>query len=121
VALHLKLAVASSSNKAFIEHVLKQLNMTEYFQAIASSEEVPRGKPDPAIFLLAASRLGIDPSECVVIEDGVSGMIGAKRAGMGCIGLVLEAETDTQKFPADVVVRSHDEITKQLLTQFGAI
>lgn len=84
----LPLAVASGSRVSFIERVLSKLNLRNKFDAIASAEEVKRGKPEPDVFLLAANRLSIKPKECLVIEDGVSGMIAAKRAGMRCIGLV---------------------------------
>ena len=60
------------------------------------------GKPEPDVFLLAAERLGVAPQHCVVVEDGVSGMIGAKKAGMRCVALARhEGEGD---YPADFVV-----------------
>lgn len=82
------MAVASGSHPAFIELVLTELGVKQNFNAICSSYEVEKGKPDPDLFLLAAERLSIDPSYCLVVEDGVSGMVAAKRAGMRCIGLV---------------------------------
>lgn len=82
------MAVASGSHPEFIELVLTELNVKQDFNAICSSYEVENGKPDPELFLLAAKRLCIDPAHCLVIEDGVSGMLAAKRAGMYCVGLV---------------------------------
>lgn len=99
----LKLAVASASNKSFIELVLSELNLTEKFDVIASAEEVKRGKPEPDVFLLAAKRLSVLPENCIVIEDGLNGMIAAKRAGMRCIGLVRHDKN--QDYPVDLLVK----------------
>lgn len=104
----IKLAVASSSRLRFIDRVLTELGLKNKFHAVASGEEVARGKPAPDIFLLAASRLGSAASECVVIEDGISGMIGAKSAGMKCIGLVGDTEGD---YPVDMLVKDLRDIT----------
>ena len=60
------------------------------------------GKPEPDVFLLAAQRLNVPPSDSLVIEDGISGMIAAKKAGMRCVALVRDGgESD---YPADLVV-----------------
>lgn len=104
----LKLAVASSSPPAFIKYVLSSLGIQGKFVVVTSSEEVRYGKPSPDVFLLAAERLGVPPQECVVIEDGINGMIGAKKAGMKCIGLVGNTEGD---YPADMLVKDLRDIT----------
>lgn len=104
----LSLAVASSSRRAFIDLVLRELKFEKYFQAIASGDEVKQGKPDPEIFLLAAQRLAVAPEQAIVIEDAVNGMVAARRAGMSCIGLVrFGREND---FPADFIVRDLREV-----------
>ncbi|RJQ38051.1 HAD family phosphatase [Candidatus Microgenomates bacterium] len=96
-----KLAIASASPLFFINFIINELKIGNYFNAIVSSEEVRNGKPCPDIFLLAAKRLKINPLNCVVIEDGKSGMIGAKKAGMKVIGLANDAKKD---LPADLIV-----------------
>lgn len=98
-----KLAVASGSRMIFIRKVLKELMLTHCFDAVVSTDEVKNGKPDPAVFLLAAKRLSVEPGECVVIEDGIGGMIAAKNAGMRCIALVREP-IQGAAYPADVIV-----------------
>ena len=65
---------------------MEQIGITEYVDAIATSEDCDRGKPEPDVFLAAAKFLGVDPSECLVVEDSRNGLIGAKRAGMCCAG-----------------------------------
>lgn len=101
-----RLAVGSSSPLDFIEFILKSLKIRGQFEIIASSQETNRGKPDPAVFLLAAERLKLEPEECVVIEDSRNGMLAAKRAEMKCIGLV-EFAAD---WPADLTIKSFDEL-----------
>ena len=100
--LGLPLAVGSASRLAFMELVLAELGLRHRFCVIASAEEVEKGKPEPDLFLLVANRLSVEPENCVVIEDAVSGMIAAKRAKMQCIGLVRDQ--NEQNYPADLIV-----------------
>lgn len=96
------MAVGSASCLSFIYLVLRELGFADAFDAVASAEEVTKGKPEPDVFLLAAARISADPSRCVVIEDGRSGMVAAGRAGMRCIGLVRNREAEA--YPADIIV-----------------
>ncbi|MBP9771895.1 MAG: HAD family phosphatase, partial [Candidatus Pacebacteria bacterium] len=80
------IAVASASNLEYVRTVLQKLGVFESFQAIVTGDMVQKGKPDPESFLLAAEKLGVLPHECLVIEDGISGMEAAHRASMQCIG-----------------------------------
>lgn len=65
--------------------VLEQHGLVDFFAASAFAEDISRGKPDPEVFLLAAARLGIDPSECLVLEDSTMGIEAAVNAGMRVI------------------------------------
>jgi HAD superfamily hydrolase (TIGR01509 family) len=78
----LRLAVASSSNRPLIDTVLAAAGIADLFAATVSSEEVPRGKPWPDVYLEAARRLGVPPAACVAIEDSSSGLRAAHAAGM---------------------------------------
>lgn len=100
------LAVASGSRMEYIRTVLGKLGVTAYFKALVSGYEVENPKPAPDVFLLAAERIGAEPRDCVVIEDGFNGMQAAKAAGMRCIGLVQ----DNGSYPADVTVRRLSEV-----------
>jgi beta-phosphoglucomutase-like phosphatase (HAD superfamily) len=93
--------------------VLQKLNVFDKFSSIVTGDMVQKGKPDPAIFLLAASNIGVDPNDCLVIEDGISGMIAAKLGGMKCIGLVKNIDFD--KYPTQNQVLSLSYITKEYL------
>jgi len=97
-------AVASAAPRANIDAVLEALSATDIFQAIVSAEDVHRGKPDPEVYLVAASRVGVPPERCIVVEDAVAGIEGARRAGMRSIGV----SRDGHRLAADVMVRSLD-------------
>ena len=75
------MAVASSSRLAGIRRNLDAWGMTDRFQALLSGEQVQHSKPDPEIFLRAAQALGVDPAECLVLEDSPNGLRAARAAG----------------------------------------
>jgi HAD superfamily hydrolase (TIGR01509 family) len=81
------LALASSSNRPLIDAVLEAAGLTARFRATVSSEEVPRGKPAPDVFLEAARRLGAAPERCAAIEDSSNGLRAAHAAGMRVIAV----------------------------------
>jgi len=78
-------AVASSAPRANLAVVLEVTGLASFFQAIVSAEDVTLGKPDPQVFLTAASRLGMPPERCIVVEDAAAGIEAARRAGMRSI------------------------------------
>ncbi len=81
------IGLASSSNRELIDRVLEAGGFTELFGAAVSSEEVAGGKPRPDVYLEAARRLGVEPENCVAIEDSHNGIRSAKAAGMACIAI----------------------------------
>jgi HAD superfamily hydrolase (TIGR01509 family) len=110
-----KLALASSSRNAAA--MLRQLpladgrNLLSIFDADLSGREVPRGKPDPALFLLAAEAVGAPPAQCVVIEDAPAGVTAALAGGMAAIGVArLGDEAQLQTAGANLVVTSLDQV-----------
>ncbi len=81
-------ALASSSLTEWIESVLQRFGLRHYFKFLISAENLDeKGKPAPDIYLHTAKRLGVEPKQCVVIEDSRHGVMAAKSAGMMCIGL----------------------------------
>jgi HAD superfamily hydrolase (TIGR01509 family) len=76
------LGVASSSPMRVIEAALGGLHVRKLIGAVTSSDEVGAGKPEPDVFLLAARRLGVDPADCLVVEDSLNGVLAARAAGM---------------------------------------
>jgi beta-phosphoglucomutase len=99
-------AVASSAPRANVETILGKMGAASYFQAIVSAEDVQRGKPDPEVFLLAASRLDAPPRRCIVVEDAAAGLEGALGAGMFRIGV----NRSGPRLAADLVVASLDQL-----------
>src|SRR5215469_11060364 len=108
-------AIASAGPRANIDAVLEALSATHIFQGIVSAGDVHRGKPDPEVFLTAASRVGVSPDRCIVVEDAVAGVQGARSAGMKSIGV----SHNGKQLPADIVVQSldllHPEAFERLL------
>jgi HAD superfamily hydrolase (TIGR01509 family) len=76
------LAVASSAPLQIIEAALAGMGVRDAFGAVASSDEVPTGKPAPDVYLLAARRLGVEPTACLVVEDSLNGVLAARAAAM---------------------------------------
>jgi HAD superfamily hydrolase (TIGR01509 family) len=81
------LAVASSAPKSLIDAVLDVSGLRPAFAAAVSSEEVPRGKPAPDVYLEAAARLGVPPAACAAVEDSTNGLRSAAAAGLAVIAV----------------------------------
>ena len=82
-----KQAIASSAPRLNVEVVVEVLGWQRYFGAVVAGEDVQHGKPDPEVFLQAATRLAVPPTSCVVIEDAAAGVEAARRGGMRSIGV----------------------------------
>jgi HAD superfamily hydrolase (TIGR01509 family) len=111
------LGLASSSNRELIDFVLEVSSLDRFFRATVSSEEVPRGKPAPDVYLEAARRLEVAPERCAAVEDSEAGIRSAKAAGMRVIAI------PNPHFPpaaealaaADVVLESVAELTREVV------
>jgi len=86
LAWEFKQAITSSAPPENIDVLVAELKIKEYFDAIVSGFDLP-GKPNPDVFLKAANIVRVRPENCVVIEDAIAGVEGAKRAGMKCIAV----------------------------------
>lgn len=87
-------AVASGSHRANIQSMLENIGLAEDFPVVVGGDEVPRMKPAPDIFLAAAERLGIDPRDCLIIEDTPVGVAAAVAAGIPAIALLTTSTRD---------------------------
>lgn len=110
-AKNYRIGIGSSSRKNMVEMVLEKFQIRDYFASITAGDEVPRTKPDPAIYLLAAQRLGVEPVNCTVLEDAKSGVQAAKTAGMHCIAYRNPNSGNQDLSKADQIVDHYDEIT----------
>lgn len=81
------IAVASGSMRQSIEATMAHLDLSDVFDELVTRDDAREGKPSPEIFLIAASRLGVDPSECLVLEDSDTGILAASRAGMAVVDI----------------------------------
>jgi beta-phosphoglucomutase len=79
------MALGSASKNA--KAILEKVELTSYFKTIVDGTEVVKAKPDPEVFVIAATRLGIPPSQCVVFEDALAGIEAANTAGMYSVGI----------------------------------
>jgi HAD superfamily hydrolase (TIGR01509 family) len=83
-----KLALATSADRRKAEGNLREIHLPwSSFDAIVTGEDVVHKKPDPEIFVTAAGRLGLDPRDCLVVEDAVNGVAAARSAGSRCLAL----------------------------------
>lgn len=108
----LRCAVGSSGPRVNVDFVLDRCAIEPYFDVRISGDMVTRCKPDPEIFLTAASRLGIAPEDCLVFEDAKAGIAAAKAAGMKVIALTT-THTREQLSPAepDLIVSDFTEVS----------
>ena len=106
------LAVASSSNRELIDGVLQRTGLRELFATTVSSEEVPRGKPAPDVYLEAARRLDVDASSCVAVEDSANGIRAAHAAGMRVLAYPnrMYPPADEALMLAESVIEALDEL-----------
>jgi beta-phosphoglucomutase len=108
-----RIGVGSSAPPENIELCLEKLGHRGEISAVVTGKDVQRGKPDPQVFLMAASRLGVNPTRCAVVEDAVHGIQAANRAAMKSVALVGTA-TREQLNEADLVVDSLRALSPKL-------
>ena len=82
-----KIALATMSGRPVIDRLLSEKRIKKYFDVVVTADDVSKPKPDPEVFMATSAKLGIDPQNCLVIEDSVFGLRAAKGAKMKCIGI----------------------------------
>lgn len=110
-----QLILASSANRKNINLVLESLALVDVFRYKVSGAELPKSKPDPAIFLKAAALGKVSVKDCVVIEDSRHGVTAAKAAAMQCIGYQNPHSGNQNLSHADMVVENMREVTLELI------
>lgn len=105
------LAVATAGPPGNIAFVLDGLQLRQHFQAVVGAADVPRGKPNPDVFLKAAEKLGVQPADCIVFEDAPLGVEAARNAGMPAV--VLSTTLDGDAFAKyDNVIATASDFTE---------
>lgn len=93
---NIKIGLATSNSNILLNAALESTNTLHYFDCITTTDEVKKGKNNPDVYLLTAKKLGVAPNECIVFEDILEAVIGAKKADMKVIA-VYDAASDYQK------------------------
>ena len=114
---NLPLAVATSTERRLTLPRLARTGLLSRFEVVATGDEVSRGKPFPDLFLLAASRLGVEPSSCLVLEDSEAGVLAARAAGMQVFQVpdLVEPSAEARR-AANGVFDSLCDVTQRLST-----
>ena len=106
---NVRLAVATSAPTINLDFVLDKLEIRGFFDVLVDETYVKNAKPDPEIYLVASKKLGVDPENCVVIEDSIFGIQSALAAGMKVIGITTTFPFERINF-SDKVINRFDEI-----------
>ena len=83
----LKLGIVSSSDLKWVRTHLQRLRLEKFFDDVSCADEVPKAKPDPALYHLGLKKMNLTPEKVVVLEDSPNGILSAKRAGLYCIAV----------------------------------
>lgn len=119
-ALGLKVAIASSSPRAWVAGYLEQLGLLGHFPTICTADDVARTKPEPDLYLLAAARLGVEPAQALALEDSPNGVRAAQAAGMRCVAVPNPVTRLMSLDHADLVLSSLADLPlKALLARFA--
>jgi HAD superfamily hydrolase (TIGR01509 family) len=117
LAPHFPLALATNSTRADVDFVMQRLPLEHYFKAIVTREDYRDAKPAPDAFETAAARLGVDPAQCVVIEDAYKGVVAARRAGCRVVAIPNEYTSHNDFSAAHMRLASPDELTVERIEE----
>ena len=113
-----KLGVASGAVKKEIILILEYLNIKDFFSVIVSTDEVSMGKPNPAIYELALSKIGSVSAEALAIEDSMSGILSAKGAGLKCVGVTTtHSRSVLASVHPDLIIDSFAELNEKVIRE----
>ena len=109
LAKKVPMAVATATSRPLVEKVLAHHQLTSHFQSITTVAEAGIGKHDPKVFLMAADKLGMAPSRCIVFEDSLKAVLSAKTAGFDTIAIYEESNLSEQAaLEAEATLHIHD-------------
>jgi pseudouridine-5'-monophosphatase len=117
--LGIPLAVATSGERKYVALALETLNIAGRFHIVVTGDEVTNGKPAPDIYILAAERLGVDPADCIVLEDAPLGVAAARAAGMMCIAVPNPRIPVSEFGEANWVFASLEDVREPLKAMIG--
>ncbi|KUK92074.1 MAG: HAD-superfamily hydrolase, subfamily IA, variant 3 [Thermotogales bacterium 46_20] len=109
-----RMAIASSTKTAIITGFLEKFGFEKYFDAVVGGDQVINSKPSPEIYLEAARLLGVQPGECLVIEDSPAGIISATRAGMRVLAIRHDHNSQLDLTTAERVFHDHRAVARYI-------
>lgn len=116
-------AIGSSAPQKNLALILRLTGIASFFSVVIGSEDTQRGKPDPQVFLLAAERLGVAPSRCVVFEDAVAGVQAARAGGMKCVAVRCvghHSAASLRQAGADLIVETLEGMSASTIRELFA-
>lgn len=115
-----RVGLVSASRRAWVELVLDRFDLWADYDTVVSSSDIDGpSKPDPTTYLVAAEEIGLEPRDCLVVEDSPHGIEAATGAGMYCIALRGEGNADSDLSTADAIVDSPAELRESLRTRLA--
>jgi beta-phosphoglucomutase len=105
------IALATSNSWMIVEKIFRLLDIEKYFDVVTTSEEVGFNKPSPEIFLKTSEKLGVEPEDCVVIEDSQAGVEAAIAAGMKVVGLKHDKDHAKTLKDANLIVEGFVQLS----------
>ena len=114
-----QLIVASSSEMIIINKIFERFGLNQYFTHKVSGEDFPESKPNPAIFLKAASYSKAPIEECIVIEDSTNGIKAANAAGIFCVAYKSEDVNSQDQSLADTIVYDYTKLNFEKITKIN--
>lgn len=109
------IGLASSNNRKAVDSIIEKFDLNKYLRVSVSGDDVIKGKPNPEIFLKAAKKMNVNPSECLVMEDAANGVRAAKAANMICIGFKNPNSGNQDLSKADLIVESYNELNPDIM------
>ena len=115
-ARNFRIGLATSSPLSLVNVVVEKLGITDEFEAVASAEHLPYGKPHPQVYMDCAGALAVSPLECLAFEDSFNGVIAAKAARMTCVAIPVQDQAHLPKWgAADLKLSSLLDFTEEHL------
>jgi HAD superfamily hydrolase (TIGR01509 family) len=112
---HCALTVATNSNREHLDAVLRKFGLARFFPVTVARQDYTKAKPEPDAFLTAAARLGLSPSQCVVIEDTYKGVLAATAANIACIAVPNDYTRRNDFSKALLTLSSLQELTVEVV------
>jgi HAD superfamily hydrolase (TIGR01509 family) len=113
------MAVATASDRAWVQRWFSRFNLWPYFQAIATGDDVVHNKPAPDVYLFAAAQLGVKPERCLVFEDSLPGLAAAKAAGMTVVAIPTPHTRGLDYSLAHAVIDNLEIVTVEWVETFN--